>query len=464
MAVKSRPLARGAASEQARDRPPSERTMAVGRLYVSAATSVAAMLCLALLGCVAMQWLFRGSTLLRRRASGVLLVLAVVFLWTTSSVVIQLVFEAGRYRKPFFLTYFSTGLLTCYLPFYPGRIVTLCKLCANSFHRGSKLPRRAQYEMVVPTISAGATSSAASTRAMAELGVAVRLSFIFFAYQLCFNVGLDLSSVSTCTVISTSSGLWTLLFSVLRLGERVGPVKLGSTLLTFVGVLIVVAYSGDTARNGAGEDADLLKAAFSSFHRLLGARDHDSSSGGAANGHGAILGNIATLVSAFLYGLYAAQLKLELPSEEEMPLPYLFGLFGAITLVLFAPWIAIAHVLHLERFSPPAQGTLLALVLNALLGSVLANMLLARAMLLASPLVATVGLSLSIPLAMAADALRGRGAFGQAALLGTAAVWAGFTGVSLAEWFEKRFRCRSWAMTRGEEHNLELEAIEDARD
>ena len=88
-------------------------------------------------------------------------------------------------------------------------------------------------------------------------------------------------------------------------------------------------------------------------------------------------------------------------------------------------------MLHIERFALPSRETMLALTLNGLLGSVLSNMLLAKAMLLASPLVATVGLSLSIPLAIAADALRGRGHFADVApLLGTAAVWAGFLGVA----------------------------------
>ena len=80
----------------------------------------------------------------------------------------------------------------------------------------------------------------------------------------------------------------------------------------------------------------------------------------------------------------------------------------------------------------PNRTTLLALTLNGLIGSVVSNMLLARAMLLASPLVATVGLSLSIPLAIATDTVRGRSAqfFAPAPLLGTALVWVGFLGVS----------------------------------
>ena len=58
----------------------------------------------------------------------------------------------------------------------------------------------------------------------------------------------DCSCSAACfrAVIAASSGLWTLLFSSLRLRERIGPVKLISTVLTFGGVMLVVLASGDT--------------------------------------------------------------------------------------------------------------------------------------------------------------------------------------------------------------------------
>ena len=439
------------------------------------ALSVCVVVVLLLLG--ACTWyVYRAFVPARRqRALGVLLILLVVFLWTASSVAVQLVFEAGRYRKPFFLTYLSTGLLVVYLPFYPRRVARLCALCiparylpwstASPCGRGGARSR-GQYDL----LSAGKPDSAAGAQEPSqwspgpatELLLAAKLGTIFFLYQLCYNIGLELSSVSTVTVIATSSGLWTLLFSAIRLGEHVGPIKLTSTLLTFCGVLLVVAAAG------AGEDDgdDMLEALFTLDHRRLLARllgggggngGHRPSSGHAgfgngggggssesaySGGHGAGFGNGVTLLSALLYGAYAAQLKYDVPSEDSIPMHYLFGLFGLVTIALAAPCVAILHFVRLERFAPPTEGTLLALVLNGLLGSVLSNMLLARAMLLASPLVATVGLSLSIPLAMGADGLRGRGHFGQTALLGTAAVWVGFVGVSLAESLEKRWRCR----------------------
>jgi solute carrier family 35 protein F5 len=394
----------------------------------------------------------------RRRFLGVLLILMVVLLWTASSVAVQLVFESARYRKPFFLTYLSTSLLTVYLPWYPKRMKRLASLCAASVSwtipaaasNARRTNRRANYDL----LAAGKTDSAVSAldlatqqqqAAAAELAVAMRLCVIFFAYQLCYNVGLELSTVSTVTVISTSSGLWTLLFSALRLGERVGPVKFLSTLLTFAGVLLVVA----AAEEGGGADGDDMLTGFLAPYRRLADRALAARGGlgGHLGGHAssnARWGNGATLLSALLYGAFAAQLKYDVPTEDVIPVPYLFGLLGLLTFLLFMPCIAILHFLRLEYFSLPSQATLLALVLNGLLGSVLSNMLLARAMLLASPLVATLGLSLTIPLGIGADGLRGRGHFGVGAMVGTAFVWAGFVGVSAAEYLERWWQCGSY--------------------
>ena len=384
----------------------------------------------------------------RARVAGICLILLVVVLWTSSSVVIEFIFEEAHFRKPFFLTWYNVALLSVYLPFYPQQLRQLSRALLDKWrgvgrHSGqrsqgkyvavgqpsdgpprlSRESRESSYEEGAGALGGSKTTTGCPT---AALGTALRLLLIFFGNQVCFNIGLELSTMSTVTVIAASSGLWTLLFSSLRLRERIGPVKLISTVLTFGGVMLVVLASGDTE----------YRPLHHGHHAHAGAQPASSSPAATSS---SLWGNAATLLSAMLYGAYAAQLKHEVPSEDELPMPYLFGLIGLCAILVLAPLIPILHVLHIERFALPSRYTLVALTLNGLLGSVLSNMLLARAMILASPLVATVGLSLSIPLAIAADALRGRGHFAEAApILGTAFVWCGFLGVSAAEQLESR--------------------------
>jgi drug/metabolite transporter (DMT)-like permease len=347
---------------------------------------------------------------------------------------VQLVFEEARFRKPFFVTWYGVALLVVYLPFYPRRVRALCaalsdEYCGGRHHRRQRgkyalvaapppLAQRESRESVEGSAVAwpsGEGSSGAAGEG-AALMVAVRLGGLFVAYQLAFNIGLELANVSTVTILSASSGLWTLLFSTIQLHEPLSLVKLLATLVTFGGVVLVALTSNDE-----------LPTTTRSHH-------HHPALGSPLPSEHPQWGDGAALFSAMVYGLYAANIKRCVPSEAVLPMPYLFGLIGLFATLLGLPTIAIAHTLRLERFTLPSHSTLAALTLNGILGSVLSNMLLARAMLLASPLVATVGLSLSIPLAIAADAMRGRGHFAEAApLLGTAAVWAGFVGVSLAE-------------------------------
>ena len=375
------------------------------------------------------------------------LLLIVIVLWTASSVATQsLVFEGAHYRKPFFVTYATTAMLAIYLPFYPRRFCRLVAACADACAGRTRAQRydslsRAGSRTVSAVddpeagdalgAPAAARRPARPTNPLVTLGTACRLGLLFFGFQVSFNVGLELSTVASATVIAASSGLWTLLLSALRLRERVGPVKFVAVLLSFSGVAAVVA--------------------------------HSSQPGGHGKGDSPALGNGAALLSAVLYGCYATQLKLELGGDDA-PMPFLFGLVGLINVFILLPFLPWLHFVGLERFAWPSARTAAVMGANALFGSVLSNTLLARAMLLASPLVATVGLSLSIPLAVASDVARGRGHFTPGMLLGTLAVWFGFVGVSIAAPLEAwvRLRLLRWVRS-GADGDMRLEMPAQAR-
>lgn len=163
---------------------------------------------------------------------------------------------------------------------------------------------------------------------------------------------------------------------------------------------------------------------------------HDADSGQKPN---MLAGDGVALLSAITYGAYAVQVKHEVPSESALPMPWLFGLVGLVCCLTLWPGIVLAHLSGFELFRWPTKAALLVITLNALVGTVLSNMLLARAMLLASPLLATVGLSLAIPLAMASDVLRAKIThFSPALALGSFAVWAGFFALGGGDVLERR--------------------------
>merc|ERR1712048_789176 len=76
---------------------------------------------------------------------------------------------------------------------------------------------------------------------------------------------------------------------------------------------------------------------------------------------------------------------------------------GLLALGLSPVLLYVAHTCGIECFRPPPPHTLLFLTANALLGSTFANYLYTSALLLLSPIVTSVCLSLSIPLSALAD-------------------------------------------------------------
>lgn len=385
----------------------------------------------------------RATALLSGPVAGILLILLVVVLWTASSVAIQLVFETAHFRKPFFLTYASACLMVVYLPFYPDRVRDLLALAMEQLPVLERMPlprklspRRARYSQLgaaqaAESAATGSTIFRKGRKAAAEaaaplevplgtsesLLVALRMGTLWFALNLTFNVGLQLSSVSSVTIISASSSLWTLVIAALRERKQPSLGRVVAVLLTFGGVLLVM---------------------------LVGTKRRHVDTGMR------LWGDCAALVSAVTYGLYAVQLRAEVRSEAVLPMPLLFGLIGLACALLLWPWLLILHMAGLELFGWPSRAAALAIVANALVGTVLSNMLLARAMLLASPLLATVGLSLAIPLAMLSDVVRERIThFSPPLVLGSLAVWAGFLALGASDWLESR-RLRATAVAAAE--------------
>lgn len=108
----------------------------------------------------------------------------------------------------------------------------------------------------------------------------------------------------------------------------------------------------------------------------------------------------------------------------------LFGFLGLFNLVLFWPGFFLLHATGIETFHAPPLNVLVALTVNGFFGSVISDFLWARSVLLTSPLIATMGLSLTIPLAMGVDVVLHGHVFSALYLLGSGSVISGFVLVN----------------------------------
>lgn len=110
-----------------------------------------------------------------------------------------------------------------------------------------------------------------------------------------------------------------------------------------------------------------------------------------------LIGDLLALCGAVFYGCYTTLLKLKIGDESRIDMPLFFGFVGAFNVLFMWPAFPLLHFLGLEKFELPFSPHLWILVLlNAFIGTFLSDYLWLLAMLMTSPLVVTLGISLTV--------------------------------------------------------------------
>lgn len=354
-----------------------------------------------------------------RYLGGILLVLLVVFIWVFSSALIQRIYGGG-YNAPFALTYFNTSLFTVYM------LRTCTRRRRQSTTRDALLHVDTSIDNVIEQriVEDGEDNEVDNDDQLApsddvQLPPMTQREVILFALQFAplwfianvsFNVSLHMTSLASNTIISSTSGFFTLVVGVL-FGIN------SFTLPKLAGVIVLIG--GVT---------------------LISLEDEEHTEDDKAS----LLGDAICLLSALFYGVYTNVLKLRLVDESRVSMFDFFGYVGAWNLVLLLPLFPILHYAGLERFSWPSWRTLGWLALNGFVGTVLSDLLWLYSVLLASPLVASLGVSLTIPLAMLVQWVTTHAAYPALYLVGSALVLGGFILTTLAEqplWWSRVRQC-----------------------
>ncbi|EXJ94201.1 hypothetical protein A1O1_02594 [Capronia coronata CBS 617.96] len=346
-----------------------------------------------------------------RHTFGLILLLCVVFLWTLSNFLGSSIFADNTYAKPFFLTYLNTSM------FMLAMIPTLLRSAYRNRkkHSNSSLYRtmRAAFsnkESYRPLYNGGSgmlDSEDAETESfigptksitdrepeVAEkdkhLGIAAtaRLSlafcFLWFGANYFAMACLQHTTVASTTILTSTSSFWTLLIGAFTGTEKFTWRKFCGVLGSLVGIMLI-------------SRVDLTKGGDDGVPLPPDDQFPDKPPSELA------LGDALALLSAIIYGVYTITLKQStikaLPRSLNMPL--FFGLVGTFNLILLFPMFPILHYTGLERFElPPTQWVWTILLTNSI-SSLFSDICWAYAMVLTSPLLVTVGLSLTIPLSL----------------------------------------------------------------
>ncbi|KAL2821589.1 hypothetical protein BJX63DRAFT_220991 [Aspergillus granulosus] len=342
-----------------------------------------------------------------RRTLGICLLLIVVILWTASNFLASTIFADDTYSKPFFVTYLNTSIFI--LPLFTIVFNRLWGL-----FRTGKLYQIQSFENLLQQLDSqysdaeserilshgadeleheaperSSTSRLPKDQKDQKLGLkeTAKLSFHFCLLWFTANyfsmACLQFTTVGSTTILTSTSGVWTLIFGAMIGVERFTVRKLAGVIASLIGIFLISRVDLSSADNTSVPS------------------DAGSGSTFPPKTPGEIaLGDAMAAFSAVMYGVYTIVLKRQVGDESRVNMQLFFGLVGFFNMFLLWPGFIILHLIGAEPFAMPDSSRVWIIILVNALSSLLSDICWAYAMLLTSPLVVTVGLSLTIPLSL----------------------------------------------------------------
>lgn len=320
-----------------------------------------------------------------RRALGFLMLGGTMVLWVASSVTIQTIFEGVHFEKPVFVTLFNSAS-------------SVSLLLPRMVRHFSKRGRKAKARSALDELAQAKIDARHKSSMLGVMRLSATIGLLWLCAQWIFNLSLLYTSVATNTVLSSTSSVFTFIFSLVICRDPFRWCSFSAALFSFVGCVVVSMQSPKNMESSA-----ISNSAF---------------------------GDFLTLASAALFALVSVMLRKLAP--EGFDLSFFMGMNGLLAIGLSPGVLYAAHHWGVEHFRPPTGEALLALSVNAVLGSTCANYLYTSALLMLSPLVTTVCMSLSIPISALTDEFVMRqhrfsgGWLVGACLVGAAVVFAAF--------------------------------------
>ncbi|ERF76482.1 hypothetical protein EPUS_06144 [Endocarpon pusillum Z07020] len=355
-----------------------------------------------------------------RHTLGLILLLVVVFLWTASNFLGSTVFADKTYAKPFFLTYLNTAVF----------ILTLIPVLFRSGYRNwrkgtlrSSLHRFTTHTpFSKPSLRAGEAEAEAEAEAFLKDDDAAgsreispenlkhldtwstaRLSFYFCILWFLANYFamscLQYTTVASTTILTSTSSVWTLLIGAITRTEKFTWRKLIGVVASLVGVILISQV--DLSSSPPSSPSSSPQNPTPKRDGGLGESFPSKTPAELA------FGDAMAAFSALIYGIYTITLKRTTNAAardgKSLNMPLFFGLVGLINTILLLPLFPILSVLKVETFELPPTRRIWTIMLVNSASSLLSDICWAYAMVLTSPLVVTVGLSLTIPLSLVGE-------------------------------------------------------------
>ncbi|KXJ93086.1 hypothetical protein Micbo1qcDRAFT_194369 [Microdochium bolleyi] len=355
-----------------------------------------------------------GMGRLGRRALGLFCLMVTVCLWTVSNFLASSIFSNSVFNKPFFVVYINSSIFAMSL--IPITIRYILRNGGFGQTRSLALKawterhQRVEHSKILSEEEEGfmaddqlladdevslegfETGSRRLDRRQSEddkltlyetAWLSLEFSVLWVLANYFASACLEYTSVASSTILTSTSSIWTLIFCALLKIESFSIRKLLAVLGSLAGVVLIssIDLSGKDNDDGRGDFPHKSQREIA-------------------------IGDAMAFISALVYGVYVVVMKIRIGNESRVHMPVFFGLVGAIIVSFLWPMFFILHATGIEPFEfPPAAHVWAVIIFNSL-ASFVADMSWAYAMLLTTPLVVTVGLSLTIPLSLVGEMIQ----------------------------------------------------------
>ncbi|KAJ9062357.1 hypothetical protein DSO57_1011707 [Entomophthora muscae] len=301
----------------------------------------------------------------RRHILGISVLGFCLIAYTIMAEVSQYLQKSLHFTSPFFILWYSHSF---YLLIFPIDLV-IRKVFMGIDFSSSISSVRSQVEGIEKEYD-DAYSRRGSLVYFGRFVLLVAVTLTMGAYL--WYVAIGLTSMASLTTIYNTSCFFAYVFSVYGRLEPFNKQKAFSVIISILGVVVITTF---------------------------GARDE--------NTHDSFKGNVVVLASAVLIGLFEVIYKKYTVSEKAPTIlqsNFTSSYIGLITFGLLWFPLPLLHYLEIEQFQIPDSTSLLLLTVNALMG-VAYNAGLMVVISMTSPVFASVGIMVTIPLITCVDGI-----------------------------------------------------------
>lgn len=389
---------------------------------------------------------------------GVVFIVLVAVIWSASSIVAQYLYTDRDFHSPFLLTYIGTSLFILFLPL--KLLQERCQCRNNPEEEHPIIPwttTTVTYEPIPSSTSEeenedtestqdagriqnGSSNSSSELLSHAQhFQIAYKIAPIWFISNFTYNASLEFTSITSSTVLASTGSLFTFLFALLTGDERFRLSSLSGVLLGVFGSCLtawsdVHHYHHNVDSTSGGDDDVVLLRRFMDDDEYWNVTNTTTFAPTEVQAEQQdTFGDVLGLLSAMGYGAYTILIRLLCPHDErQYSMQYILGYIGLVNGLSLLPIVLYQCVFRSNGDTITLSSFVwMCLIIKGLFDNVLSDYLWARAVMLTSATVATVGTGLTIPLALLTDYVWHDDAGGWKKLGGAFAVLTGFVLVNI---------------------------------